>query len=39
MLEVFLFVQEIEELSQKCDFCKKVMKIFVDEFDKDDVSF
>lgn len=39
MPEVFSFVQEIEEPSQKCDLCKKVMKIFADELDKDDVSF
>lgn len=37
--EVFSFIQEIEEPSQKCDLCKKVMKIFADELDKDDVSF
>lgn len=36
MPEVFSFVQEIEEPSQKCDLCKKVMKIFADELDKDD---
>lgn len=39
MPEVFSFIQEIEEPSQKCDLCKKVMKIFADELDKDDVSF
>lgn len=39
MPEVFSFVQEIEEPSRKCDLCKKVMKIFEDELDKDDVSF
>lgn len=39
MPEVFSFVQEIEEPSRKCDLCKKVMKIFADELDKDDVSF
>lgn len=39
MPEVFSFVQEIEEQGQKCDLCKKVMKIFADELDKDDVSF
>nr|XP_022314417.1 prosaposin-like [Crassostrea virginica] len=31
-----MVIHQIEEPSQKCDLCKKVMKIFADELDKDD---
>ena len=34
-----MVIRQIEEPSQKCDLCKKVMKIFADELDKDDVKF
>ena len=34
-----MVIHQIEEPSQKCDLCKKVMKIFADELDKDDVKF